>query len=313
MKDTALQTTTNKALQVSNLESLISEFILSQDVKPNSRRLYLRTLRQYFNWVGEEELALSEIKRKHILQYKDALLEGGKSSLTVGSYLTVVRKFYEWTEANKYYPNVAKGVKTPKRKKGFNKDVLTVEQINQLLGAVREKGLRDFAIINLLVRTGLRTIEVTRANIGDIGNIAGERVLKVQGKGRDEKDDFVILTDKAYEPIKEYLKTRGRTSLQEPLFTSTSNNSKGGRLSTKLISKLAKDTFREIGIDSRRVTAHSLRHTAGVNVLRAGGDLYATQLFMRHADPSTTQIYLKTIEEEHRIKNAPEKLLDNIF
>jgi integrase/recombinase XerC/integrase/recombinase XerD len=42
------------------------------------------------------------------------------SSLTVGPYITV-RRFYEWTEANKYHPNVAKGIKTPKRKQQFKK------------------------------------------------------------------------------------------------------------------------------------------------------------------------------------------------
>jgi site-specific recombinase XerC len=39
--------------------------------------------------------------------------------------ITSVRRFYEWTEANKYYPNVAKGIKTPKRKQQFKKQPFT--------------------------------------------------------------------------------------------------------------------------------------------------------------------------------------------
>ncbi len=41
------------------------------------------------------------------------------NSLTVGSYITSVRRFYEWTEANKFYPSVAKGIKATKRKQQF--------------------------------------------------------------------------------------------------------------------------------------------------------------------------------------------------
>jgi integrase/recombinase XerD len=131
------------------------------------------------------------------------------SSLTVGSYITSVRRFYEWTEANKYYPNVAKGIKTPKRRQQFKKQPLLPSQATALLSYYQDKALRDYAIITLLLRTGLRTIEIIRANVEDITYKGSQRVLLVQGKGRDERDNFVLLTDKAYQPIAQYLDTRG--------------------------------------------------------------------------------------------------------
>ena len=105
----------------------------------------------------------------------------------------------------------------------------------------------------------------------------------------------------------------GTLQAKQPLFTSLSKNNLKGRLTTRSISGLAKLGLRKIGLNSPKLTAHSFRHTAAVNVLRSGADLYTTQLFMRHSDPATTQIYLKTVEEEFRLKNAPEKLLDNVF
>lgn len=102
-----------------NIETLVDAFINSQDVKLSSKNLYRRTLKQYFNWVDTTNYLLNEIARPQLLEYKDYLLSSGMSSLTVGSYITSVRRFYEWTEANKYYPNVAKGIKTPKRKQQF--------------------------------------------------------------------------------------------------------------------------------------------------------------------------------------------------
>jgi integrase/recombinase XerC/integrase/recombinase XerD len=296
-----------------NIESLVDAFINSQDVKLSSKNLYRRTLKQYFNWIDTTNYLLNEIARPQLLEYKEYLLSSGMSSLTVGSYITSVRRFYEWTEANKYYPNVAKGIKTPKRKQQFKKQPLLPVQATALLNFYQDKALRDYAIINLLLRTGLRTIEVIRASVEDITFKGGQRVLLVQGKGRDEKDDFVLLTDKAYKPLAEYLASRGNISSSEPLFISTSNNSKGGRLTTRTISYIAKEGLKAIGLDEKSYTAHSLRHTTAVNILRAGGSLETAQFTLRHSNPATTQIYTATLNEERRLQNSGEALIDSLY
>mgnify|MGYP001350282212 CR=1 FL=1 len=295
------------------IEELVDRFIEAQDVKQSSKLLYRRTLKQYFNWVDNKGYLLSEIARPQLLEYKDELLISGMSSLTVGSYITSVRRFYEWTEANKFYPNVAKGIKTPKRKQQFKKQPLLPAQATALLSYYQDKALRDYAIVNLLLRTGLRTIEVIRANVEDITFKGSQRVLLVQGKGRDERDNFVLLTDKAYQPIAEYLATRGKVNSSEPLFTSTSNNSKGERLSTRTISYIAKEGLKAIGLDERSFTAHSLRHTTAVNILRAGGSLETAQFTLRHSNPATTQIYTATLNEERRLQNSGEALIDSLY
>jgi len=295
------------------VDLLVDFFIDAQDVKMSSKALYRRTLKQYFNWVAKKGYLLSEISRPQLLQYKDELLTSGMSSLSVGSYITSVRRFYEWTEANKYYPNVAKGIKTPKRKQQFKKQPLLPDQATALLSYYQDKALRDYAIVNLLLRTGLRTIEVIRANVEDIVFKGSQRVLLVHGKGRDERDNFVLLTDKAYQPIADYLATRGKVNSSEPLFTSSSNNSKGERLSTRSISYIAKEGLKAIGLDERSFTAHSLRHTTAVNILRAGGSLETAQFTLRHSNPATTQIYTQTLNEERRLQNSGEALIDSLF
>lgn len=300
-------------IQPLRIESLVDSFIQAQDVKLSSKELYRRTLKQYFNWIDNKNYLLSEIARPQLLEYKDELLNSGMSSLTVGSYITSVRRFYEWAEANKFYPNVAKGIKTPKRKQQFKKQPLLPEQATALLNFYQDKALRDYAIITLLLRTGLRTIEVIRANIEDITFKGSQRVLLVHGKGRDEKDNFVLLTEKAYQPIAEYLATRGKVNSSEPLFTSSSNNSKGDRLTTRTISYIAKEGLKAIGLDERSFTAHSLRHTTAVNILRGGGSLEQAQFTLRHSNPATTQIYTATLNEERRLQNSGEALIDSLF
>jgi len=240
--------------------------------------------------------------------------------MTVASYLTSVRKLFSWLESEGICRiNIAKGIKGPKRYKGHKKDPLSISQTKGMLETFDTsdiQGKRDFAIVNLLLRCGLRTLEVSNANIGDFGQKYGKPVLWVLGKGHTEKDQYVILTPKIENAIDDYLIARGPVKPTDPLFTSHSRNSQGERLTARSISAIAKTGITDMleGADSSRLTAHSLRHTAAVNHLRKnGGNIYATQLFMRHNDPSTTQIYLRTIEEELRFKNASEMSLDDVF
>jgi integrase/recombinase XerC/integrase/recombinase XerD len=295
------------------IDELVDSFLEAQDVKLSSKLLYRRTLKQYFTWVEKKGYLLSQIARPQLLEYKEDLLRSGMSSLTVSSYVTSVRRFYEWAEANKFYPNVAKGIKSPKRKQQFKKQPLLPSQATALLSYYQDRALRDYAIVSLLLRTGLRTIEVIRASVGDITFKGSQRVLLIQGKGRDEKDNFVLLTDKTYKPIADYLASRGPLDRSEPLFTSTSNNSKGEALTTRSISYIAKEGLKAIGLDERAFTAHSLRHTTAVNILRAGGSLETVQFTLRHSNPATTQIYTATLNEERRLQNSGEALIDTLY
>ena len=112
--------------------------------------------------------------------------------------------------------------------------------------------------------------------------------------------------------IRDSLSTKTATG-SAPLFTSTSNNSKGERLTTRSISYIAKEGLKAIGLDERAFTAHSLRHTTAVNILRAGGSLETAQFTLRHSNPATTQIYTATLNEERRIQNSGEALIDTLY
>lgn len=313
----ALVMVQGKAVRVGNTNNwrgLVATFIATQDVRESSRSLYTRTLSQYFVWMEQSGKSLNLLTRQDVLEYKDYLQERSLSSLTIGSYITAVRKFYEWTEAEKLYPNVAKGIKTPRRKQAFKKQHLTDEKSKELLDHFQNLSLRDYAIVNLILRTGLRTIEVVRANIEDITFKGDRRILRVWGKGHAEKDDFVVLSDKTYLPIKNYLAAaRKGAKAGEPLFTSTSNHNAGGRLTTRTISSICKEGLKAVGLDGKEFTAHSLRHTTAVAILKHGGQITDVQSVLRHTSPVTSQIYTESVKEELRLQNAPEMKLDEAF
>jgi integrase/recombinase XerC/integrase/recombinase XerD len=291
----------------SNLSKYLQNFLSEQDIKENSKGTYKRALTQFFSFMSN---SLAQFTSNDILTYKRHLESLGLAAYTITAYLVVVRRFFAWTEAKKIYPNIAKTIKGMRRPKGFRKDPLTMEQTREVISGITLntlQGKRDFAIINLLVRTGLRTIEIQRANIDDINQSAGIAKLHIQGKGRDTKDEYVILTHTSLKPILSYLKYRGETKETDPLFTSLSDRNNGERMTTRSLSRIAKGAMIEVGIDSKRLTAHSLRHTAITTALRAGASLQEVKTMARHADINTTLIYSHNIDREI---NAPEHKID---
>ena len=62
--------------------------------------------------------------------------------------------------------------------------------------------------------------------------------------------------------------------------------------------------MQQAGYDSDRITAHTLRHTAGTNVQEITQNLYVTQKYMRHANPATTEIYLHNDTEKQEADTA---------
>ena len=302
------------------IQNLIGAFLNGLDVKESSRKLYGRTLRQFFAWVELTGRSLSELTRADATEYKSYLETTLKlSPLTIGSYIVSLRKFYEWVENEGLYKNIARGIKSPQRSQAFEKQYLSEEKSRELLGHFEALSLRDYAIVNLMIRTGLRTIEVSRAQVEDICYMGEQRILKIWGKGKTEAEkgkdyNFVVLTDKAYLPIKNYLEGARRGARSgEPLFTSNSNQNHGEKLSTRTISGICKEGLKSIGLDGKEYTAHSLRHTTASLLLGHGQPLLAVQHVLRHQSVNTTQRYTKCKERELRLQNAPETALDFAF
>ena len=313
--DLAIQHNTPTFFPEVTTEAFIQRFLDFQDVRPSTKVTYTRALRQFFKWVADTGREFRAMRLNDILQFKQDLLDNQVSSNTINLYLTGVRKLYEFLEAMGICPNIAKAVKSPKLSRRHEKQALTTEQVKDLLAyAEQHLSSRDFAIINLIVRTGLRTIEVTRAKFGDIKIRGGRRVLYIQGKGEDEKKQFVILSRKVWEPIKDYLESEIYERLDsDPLFLTYGLNSSHEAMSTRTVSRMCKEALRAIGLDDKAYSAHSLRHTAACCLLKAGIGLDDVREVLRHSSTETTRLYLKTVEEEFRLSKASELVLDSVF
>ena len=277
---------------------LFTRFISYLDASPKTVETYTRALRQMFKYFSLN--GIRQPQREDILAFRDDLKQAGLKPTTVQNYITAAKLFFKWTAQEGLYPNVAEHLKGAKLNRDHKKDYLTSRQVKEVLGGVERttlKGLRDYAILALMVTGGLRTIEVARADIADLRTAGESTILYVQGKGKEEKTDYVKISPAVEKAIRAYLRARGAAAENSPLFASTSNNNTGKRMTTRAVSGMVKDRLQDAGYDSSRLTAHSLRHTAVTLSLLAGKDITEVQQFARHANITTTMIYNHALDK----------------
>ena len=290
-------------------DTVIKSFIDFLDVSPLTVKTYKAGIARLIGYLKSEGITKPE--REHIKNFKASLLSCGCKPATVAAYLSAVRRFFDWTESEGLYPNITRGIKAPKQDKGHKRDFLSANALqNMMMGINRNtlEGKRNFALLALMATGGLRTVEVVRANVEDLSTLGGVPVLFVQGKGRTDKKDFVKLTPEVAGALREYLEARRPVEDTAPLFASCSRRNRGGRLTTRTISGVAKSAMVKAGYNSPRLTAHSLRHSAVTLALLAGMSLAEVQYFARHSNISTTQIYAHNVD---RLRSGCEASISN--
>lgn len=239
---------------------------------------------------------------------------------TVAEYIRSVCQVFRWASAEYGIPDIGAAVQKPRvsnrHKKDFLSphDVVAIEQSilsesenkeKRAESAQRDKensiqrsteqGKRLYAMFLLAVNAGLRTIEISRARVKDLETKNGQTYLYIWGKGHSEADAKKAIVPEIKAAIEDYLASRTDAYTGDsPLFVSTGNRSGGKRIAPTTISTMLKKAMVEAGYDSNRLTAHSLRHTTGQNVMEiTDSNIYNTQQYMRHANPKTTEIYLE--------------------
>lgn len=283
--------------QQNNLEDLFQQFIIFIDATPNTVRTYRGSLKQWFLYLRQNQIGHPDSET--VRQYRQELQNSGKKPTTVKNYIIAVKRFFEWTEEAGFYPNIAQYIKSGHLSKNFKKDYLTSSQAKKILDEIDRstlKGKRDYAMLVTMLTMGLRTIEITRANIEDIRTKGDATVLYVQGKGHEEKDDLIRMPYHVETAIRDYLSVRNIANPSAPLFVSTSNHNHNGRMTTRSIRRIVKTAFISAGFNSPRLTAHSTRHTAATLSLLNGATLQQTQELLRHKNIGTTEIYAHNID-----------------
>ena len=166
-------------------------------------------------------------------------------------------------------------------------------------------------MLSVWVTGGLREIPRERADIGDIRTAGDAVAVCYGGKGREKKADYVKLAEPVEEAVRAYLKARGGADPKAPLFSSIANRNSGERMTTRSVSRVAKERLIAVGLESDRLTGHSMRHTAATLNLLNGGTVEETRQLLGHTNINTTLIYSHALERAKN--NSEERIAKAIF
>ena len=267
------------------LAALTEEFLASLDVAPSSLKFYRKKLKYFLAWLDRRGTYRPE--RKDLVAWRDELMSSGRSPLTSLAYLTIARKFLRWTHEKGLCEDVTEGVELPRVKRDFRDDTLTAEQMQRVLDGIERgdiAGLRDYALLSLMVTCGLRYSEAARLKVRDLEPAKEGAVLRF-----DEKES-VRVPAPIQAAVMEYLNARGPVAPDAPLFAGV-GRSRRKPLSARTIGGIVRDAVRKAGCDGLRLTPTSLRHTTIRLAAQSGERIEDVQRFVRCRDIGTTLRY----------------------
>ena len=279
-----------------NMKELAVRFSQYVDVSALSLKGYSSGIRKFLAYLSEN--GITAPAREDVLNYKKALCEKYAAN-SVALYLSALRRFFSWCESEGLYSDITRGVKSPKINHDHKRDAFGASELREIISGMSRNSLEDkrnYAVFCLIASCGLRCCEVVRANVGDLHRVAGVTVLDIQGKGHADKDAFVKISGHVEKAIREYLQERGAVAEDEPLFVSCSRRNKGARLTTQTISQVCKRSMIAAGYNSKRLTAHSLRHSSITIALLQGMSLDDVSAFARHSSIAVTMVYNHSVQ-----------------
>ena len=265
---------------------------------PRTRRAYQNDLQDFCSFVG---LSAAEefraVTRAHVLAWRTELEHRGLAGATIRRKLAALASLFDHLLENNAVAvgNPVHGVKRPRIETNEGKTpALGDHQAKALLEAPDPetlKGLRDRAILAVLLYHGLRREEAAQLMVSDIQERRGIRHLQIHGKGG--KLRYLPLHPEAAERIHAYLQVSGH-HLEEskvPLFKPLRGRQTSAGVTANGIYAMVGCYAKAVGIEVVGLGVHGLRATAATNALEHEADIAKVQAWLGHANISTTRIY----------------------
>jgi integrase/recombinase XerD len=264
-----------------------------------TRRAYAGDLMTWLGWLAERDTDVLAAGRVHVDLWAATWLDAGAAASSVRRRLSALSSFYRYCAAHDLAGRIpTQGVARPVVDPDYTATVgLDRDQARALVAAADAdtgpQALRTAAVVRLLLHNALRVDEACAADIADLGEDSGHRVLRVTRKGARKAK--VPLTPATVAALEAYLDSRARRAgvvgwrqLDGPLLATAS----GGRLRQGHLWELVRRLARDAGIGAwEQLSPHSLRHSAITFALDAGAALRDVQDYAGHKDPRTTRRY----------------------
>jgi integrase/recombinase XerD len=252
--------------------------------KDLSRKHAATDLRAFISWCQERGLQPLMAQRPHIELYVRWMQEQARyRPSTVSRRLSIVIGFFRTCVIDGVLEHSpADYVRRPHVPPESPTLGLTHLQFEAMLSAARDSANpNDFALVAMLGLLGLRIFEATGADIQQLGESHGHRVLKVCGKGTK-----VVLVPLPPAVARAIDRAVGERETGPVLRSRT-----GHRMDRHCATRRLRDLAKQARVTTARMHPHMLRHTFVTTMLDAGVDLRDVQIAARHADPRTTMRY----------------------
>ncbi len=278
-------------MEAPSLNKQISLFLSGRDISDSSKCVYGNILNSFYKFLINNNRSPGKMKTADLLYFKSQMQAKGKSATTINLYLSVLRTFFKWQKSKGYVKyNLAEGVKLVPLQKRYRRGILTRDQVKQLIDSIEKDtpvGLRDRLMIRLAWELGLRCVELSRLKVE---NIEGSSVW-ITGKGSYDQAQM-MLSEGCVSDILEYMEIM-QIGKGHVFKTLTSNPyQKGIPLTRQGVSKAIGRRIRKSGLNITGITAHSLRHSCAVELLRKGQSIVTVSAYLRHRNISTTELYV---------------------
>ena len=271
-------------------------YMPSRNLAERTRVEYRNDLKDFLQFFEERAItALHRITVPAIEQYLAELDRRGYAGATRKRKYASIRSLFRFLSSNGLvHENIIQRLPPPRTE---HKDprVLSEQEYKSLLRACAYE-VRDAAILELLLQTGIRLSELTHLTLEDIelprqinrepDNLG---ILRIRG-GKGRKDRTLPLNYKACKALKAYLNVRPKVERRE-IFINKFGTSLGPRGVQLLVHKYMQEAH------IQGATVHSLRHTFGTHHVAKGTSLRTVQEALGHKDLKTTSIYVSLARE----------------
>lgn len=266
------------------------------ELEPGSIRIYQHDAQVFAEWIIEQQLLPSTLTRSHIIAYRSYLLRRYARSTAQRVFSVAHRITKELVYKDVLIRDPFEGVRWIIAQDETTHTALTQKQVKELLATIdinTKIGQRDYLIIKLMARTGLRRSECANIKLGDLTMDRGHHILMLP-ETKSQKRQLVKIPVDIHRLIEEYKECIGiqNAPASQPLFVGFEKGDRptlqGIDSKGKLIWRLVKYYAKQIGVD---LTPHGLRATFITLALDEDVSLHKVQYAARHQHPQTTERY----------------------
>jgi site-specific recombinase XerC len=297
-------------LKLTQLLEYVNDFLNALEQKSEAtRQTYKRTLRELLYFFTRDRRFF--FRPRDVERYRRYLVRIKRlKPASVATYMTALRRFCQYlVDRGVLERNPARRVPGARRPQQHSRLFLTAAELERLLTSIETEtltGLRDRALILMMLGCACSERELAVADVGDIRRQGRRWVIYVQGKGRRAKDEAIPIPPKVYEALQQYLEARGEVTEEDPLFISHSPRSRGQRMSVRGIREVVNARLKACGVKGerqRQLTPFSLRHTAGLLLVESGVSVEELMRRMRIRWRPTALLYFR---QRGKVGSTPE-------